>query len=53
MTNAEIKKELKNLENGLDDLLEAAEENGATREDLEDLIEALTKLRNGRRKFKA
>ena len=52
MTNAEIKKELKDLQNRLDDLIEAAGENGATREQVEPLIEALVKIRRGRIKIK-
>lgn len=48
MKNTEIKKELKGLQNQLNDLIEELARNGATRDDVEDLIEAMTKIRRAR-----
>lgn len=48
MTNSEIQKELKGIQNRLDDLIEELGANGATNKDVEDLIEALTKIRRTR-----
>ena len=51
MTNKEINKELKSLQNRLDELIDEMANNGAARDDVEDLIEALTKIRRARAKI--
>lgn len=52
MTTEKIYEELKALQGKLDEIIDEAASNGATREEVEDLIEAMIKIKRAKLKFK-